>query len=59
MELTKEDLKDGLKFIVGTWEAEFVVSFFSNDLAHVPVEEFKSAKPRLCWERRMTVQALE
>jgi hypothetical protein len=46
MELTKEDLKDGLKFIVGTWEAEFVVSFFSNDLAHVPVEMFKSSDGR-------------
>lgn len=42
MELTKEDLKDGLKFIVGTWEAEFVVSFFSNNLEHVPVAEYKS-----------------
>lgn len=46
MELTKEDLKDGLKFIVGTWEAEFVVSFFSNNLEHVPVAEFKSSDGR-------------
>lgn len=46
MELTKEDLKDGLKFIVGTWEAEFVVSFFSNNLEHVPVTEFKSSDGR-------------
>lgn len=46
MELTKEDLKDGLKFIVGTWEAEFVVSFFSNNLEHVPVAEYKSSDGR-------------
>lgn len=46
MELTKEELKDGLKFIVGTWEAEFVVSFFSNNLEHVPVAEFKSSDGR-------------
>ncbi len=46
MELTKEDLKDGLRFIVGTWEAEFVVSFFSNNLEHVPVTEFKSSDGR-------------
>lgn len=46
MELTKEDLNDGLKFIVGTWEAEFVVSFFSNNLEHVPVTEFKSSDGR-------------
>ncbi len=46
MELTKEDLKDGLKFIVGTWEAEFVVSFFSNNLEHVPVEDFKTSDGR-------------
>lgn len=46
MELTKEELKDGLKFIVGTWEAEFVVSFFSNNLEHVPVTEFKSSDGR-------------
>ncbi|MBO7598049.1 MAG: hypothetical protein J6T70_13490 [Bacteroidales bacterium] len=46
MELIKEDLKDGLKFIVGTWEAEFVVSFFSNNLEHVPVAEYKSSDGR-------------
>lgn len=46
MELTKEDLKDGLKFIVGSWEAEFVVSFFSNNLEHVPVAEYKSSDGR-------------
>ena len=42
MTLDEQDLKDGLKFIVGTWEPDFVVSLFSNDLAHIPASEFKS-----------------
>ena len=42
MTLDELDLKDGLKFIVGTWEPDFVVSLFSNDLAHIPATEFKS-----------------
>jgi hypothetical protein len=44
MELDKETLRDGLKYIVGTWEADFIVSFFSDDLAHIPAAEFKDDK---------------
>ncbi|MBQ7599887.1 MAG: hypothetical protein IJU57_04335 [Clostridia bacterium] len=42
MILDEQDLREGLKFIVGTWQAEFVVSLFSNDLAHIPASEFKT-----------------
>ena len=42
MTLDEHDRKDGLKFIVGTWEPDFIVSLFSNDLAHIPAKEFKS-----------------
>lgn len=42
MELSEEMLKDGLKFIVGTWQVDFIVNMFSNDLAHIPATEFKS-----------------
>lgn len=42
MSLDAEDLKYGLKFIVGTWEPDYIVNFFSNDLAHIPATEFKS-----------------
>lgn len=42
MSLDEGRLKDGLKFIVGTWQVDFIVNFFSNDLAHIPATEFKS-----------------
>ncbi len=42
MELDNETLKDGKRFIVGTWQAEYVVSAFSNNLEHIPASEFKS-----------------
>ena len=42
MVLDKDDLKWGKKFIVGTWQVDFLVNAFSNDLAHIPAEEFKS-----------------
>ena len=42
MTLDAQDLKNGKRFIVGTWEPDFVVSLFSNDLAHIPANEFKS-----------------
>ncbi|MBQ7474529.1 MAG: hypothetical protein IJS78_01275 [Clostridia bacterium] len=42
MQLDKYDLASGKKFIVGTWRPDFVVNFFSNDLAHIPAAEFKS-----------------
>ncbi|MBR3382857.1 MAG: hypothetical protein IKG85_07475 [Clostridia bacterium] len=42
MTLDEQDLRRGLKFIVGVWEADFVVNAFSNDLAHIPAAEFKS-----------------
>ncbi len=42
MTLDEQDLKNGLKFIVGTWQPDFIVSLASNDLAHIPVAEFKT-----------------
>ena len=42
MELDAQDLKRGLKFIVGTWQVDYVVNAWSNDLAHIPAAEFKS-----------------
>ncbi len=42
MELDKNDIYEGKKFIAGVWEADYVVNFFSNDLAHIPANEFKS-----------------
>ena len=35
-------LKEGLKTIVGTWQVDYIVNAFSNDLAHIPATEFKS-----------------
>ncbi len=42
MELDERELRWGLKYIVGKWQADFVVSAFSDDLAHIPANEFKS-----------------
>ena len=42
MTLDEQDLRDGLKRIVGTWQPDYLVNFFSNDLAHIPAAEFKS-----------------
>lgn len=42
MELDAQDLRQGLKFIVGTWQPEYVVNAWSNDLRHIPASEFKS-----------------
>ncbi|MBO7353975.1 MAG: hypothetical protein J6U61_06945 [Lachnospiraceae bacterium] len=42
MELDEQDLRDGLKFLVGTWQVDYIVNAFSNDLAHIPATEFKS-----------------
>ena len=42
MELDAQDLKRGLKFIVGTWQVDYVVNAWSNDLSHIPAAEFKS-----------------
>ncbi|MCR5329569.1 MAG: hypothetical protein K6E62_00065 [Lachnospiraceae bacterium] len=42
MELDKDDLQRGLKYIVGTWQVDFLVNAFSNDLAHIPATEWKS-----------------
>ena len=42
MELSERELASGKKFIVGTWRPDFVVNFFSNDLAHIPASDFKS-----------------
>ncbi len=43
MELDEQDLKQGLKFLVGTWQVDYIVNAFSNDLAHIPATEFKSS----------------
>ena len=42
MALDEKELRDGTRFIVGKWQAEFVVNAFSNDLARIPAKEFKS-----------------
>jgi len=42
MELDAQDLKNGLKFIVGTWQVDFLVNIWSNNLDHIPATEFKS-----------------
>jgi hypothetical protein len=41
MTLDERDLRNGLKFIVGTWRPDFIVSLFSNNLEHIPASEFK------------------
>ena len=33
---------DGLKYIVGQWQVDYVVNAWSDDLAHIPASEFKS-----------------
>ena len=42
MAIDEEDLDWGMHFIVGTWQIDYLVNFFSNDLAHIPAKEFKS-----------------
>ena len=42
MTLDAQDLRNGMKFIVGTWQVDYIVNAFSNDLAHIPATEFKS-----------------
>ena len=42
MELNEEMLKDGLKYIVGEWQVDYLVNAWSNDLKHIPAKEFKS-----------------
>ena len=42
MVLDEQTLRDGLKFIVGTWQVDYVVNAFSDDLKHIPASEFKS-----------------
>ncbi len=46
MELDKKDLERGKKFIVGKWQVDYLVNFFSSDLAHIPASEFKSSEGR-------------
>ena len=45
-ELDKDDLYEGTKFIVGTWQVDYIVNAFSNDLAHIPAKEWKSEDGR-------------
>jgi len=42
MELSEAEKKDGIKFLVGTWQVDFVVNPWSNNLDHIPASEFKS-----------------
>ena len=42
MNLDESELKEGLEYIVGTWQPDYVVSFFSNNLEHIPASQFKS-----------------
>lgn len=42
MILDEQDLRNGLKYIVGTWQPDYVVNMFSSDLAHIPAADFKS-----------------
>jgi len=40
--LDEDDLFEGKKFIVGTWQVDYIVNAFSNNLDHIPAKEFKS-----------------
>ncbi len=42
MMLDEEMLSEGLKYVVGEWQVDYVVNAWSNDLAHIPASEFKS-----------------
>jgi len=42
MSLDEETLKRGLKFFVGTWEVDYLVNVFSNNLEHISAADFKS-----------------
>lgn len=42
MKLDENELRRGLRFIVGKWRVDYLVNAFSNDLAHIPASEFKS-----------------
>jgi len=42
MALEEKQLVKGLKYIVGTWEIDYVVNILSNNLDHIPASEFKS-----------------
>ena len=46
MALEKDDVLERLHFICGKWRVDFLVNFFSNDLAHIPATEFKSEDGR-------------
>jgi len=54
MELSQKELNKGLKFIVGTWEVDFLVNPFSNNLDHLPAEKFQTTTgkdlSKLTWE---------
>lgn len=39
--LDADDLKRGLEFIVGTWQIDYLVNAWSNNLDHIPATEFK------------------
>jgi len=54
MELSQKQLNEGLKYLVGTWEIDFLVNPFSNNLDHLPPEKFQTTTgkdlSKLTWE---------
>jgi len=42
MELNQKQLNEGLKFIVGTWQIDYLVNMWSDNLDHVPASQFKN-----------------
>jgi len=40
--LDEDDLLEGKQFLVGTWQVDYIVNAFSNNLDHIPAKEFKS-----------------
>jgi len=39
--LDESDLKEGMKFLVGTWDVAYVVDTTTEDLDHIPLDEYK------------------
>ena len=53
-EISAEDLKEGMKFIVGKWEVDFLVNPLSHNLDHLPATDFKTTSgkdmSKITWE---------
>lgn len=39
--INEQEKREGLEFIVGSWQPDYVVNALSNDLKHIPASEFK------------------